>query len=136
MFGSRPRRRSSVSPRLVVVLTAVLALLALASTAAAGRYVEPPSNAGWGDSGALGARSSSSGATSSKSSSLTIERPPLLVVGDVMVAAVSVRLPSSATITPPAGWTPIRRDGNVGGTTLSQAAYYKVVVTGDLAVTS
>ena len=67
--------------------------------------------------------------TSSKSSSLTIARPSGVVGGHVMIAALTPRLSPSGTITAPLGWTLIRRDKNIGGTSLSQALFYKVVST-------
>ena len=44
-----------------------------------------PADGGTSEAGPLGARSSSTGATSSKASSLAIARPPLMVVGVFLV---------------------------------------------------
>jgi hypothetical protein len=61
-----------------------------------------------------------------QSKTLTIARPAKLAPGDVMVAALAART-ATETISPPPGWTLIRRDmsGNVGAE-LSQALYYHV----------
>lgn len=56
---------------------------------------------------------------------LTINKPSGTVASDVMIASIGVR-PSSSTITPPAGWTLLRRMDNTTGTTNSLAIYLKV----------
>lgn len=55
---------------------------------------------------------------------LTVTKPAGVAANDVMVAAVAVT-PSSVTITPPAGWTLVRRTNNTGPTSNSLAVYYK-----------
>jgi hypothetical protein len=56
---------------------------------------------------------------------LTIDRPSGTAAGDVMIASIAVR-PNTATITAPAGWTPVRRIDNANATANSLAVYYKV----------
>ena len=56
---------------------------------------------------------------------LSIGLPAGTVANDVMIAAVSVR-PSSVTVTPPAGWTLVRRVDNNTLQTNSVAVYRKV----------
>ena len=58
---------------------------------------------------------------------LTINRPAGVVAGDVMVAGVGIR--GAPTVTPPAGWTLIRRDA--AGTDTTQALYSRVVTGGE-----
>lgn len=64
------------------------------------------------------------------SSNLTITRPGTVVANDVMIASVGVT-PSSATITPPAGWTSIRRINNAGPTSNSLEVFYRVAGAGE-----
>jgi hypothetical protein len=59
------------------------------------------------------------------SSTLNIALPTGTTANDVMIAAIGAR-PSSATITPPAGWTLVRRVDNPNGGTTSLAVYRKV----------
>ncbi len=61
-------------------------------------------------------------ATGVKVKALTIATPGGVQAGDVMIAAITVR--SSATVTPPAGWTPVRQ--SVSGADLRQATYVSV----------
>jgi hypothetical protein len=61
-------------------------------------------------------------AQNTTANTLVIARPAGLVAGDVMVAGVGIR--GTPTVTPPAGWTLIRRD--VAATYTTQALYYKV----------
>lgn len=58
---------------------------------------------------------------------VTINKPSGVVENDVLVAALGFR-PSSATITPPSGWTLVRRVDNngTGGAQSSLAVYRKV----------
>ncbi|HEY7172610.1 MAG TPA: C25 family cysteine peptidase [Vicinamibacterales bacterium] len=58
------------------------------------------------------------------SGNLTITKPAGTALNDVMVAAVGVR-PNTVTITPPAGWTLLRRTNNANPTAHSLAIYYK-----------
>jgi hypothetical protein len=60
-------------------------------------------------------------------SSVTVGRPTTVTSGDVLIASVDARLSSAASITPPPGWSLIRRDSNAPGyLSLTQALYYKV----------
>jgi hypothetical protein len=126
MFGSRPRQ--CVAPPVLLILFALVFAGASASPATAKMTLDPGEAADSGG-GAPGTtvfvRSASTAATSSKSTSLIVARP-LVVGGDVMVAGISTRLSPSETITPPLGWTLIRRDANIGGSALSQALYVRV----------
>src|SRR5262245_37677852 len=63
---------------------------------------------------------------------LTIQRPGSTVQGDVLVASISARLSGTSSITPPNGWSLIRRDSNAPPyLPLTQALYYKVADAGD-----
>ncbi|HVW33756.1 MAG TPA: Ig-like domain-containing protein [Acidimicrobiia bacterium] len=64
-----------------------------------------------------------SSAKNATATTLTINRPARAVAGDVWVAGVGTR--TAPTVTPPAGWTLIRRDQ--AGTYTTQALYYHVV---------
>jgi hypothetical protein len=66
-----------------------------------------------------------------KSASLTILRPAGALPGDLMFAGLTVRLSASERITAPSGWLQILRDSNIGGTSLTQALYYKIVDSSD-----
>ena len=70
---------------------------------------------------ATGATSSSTG---SNNRPLVI---PAIINNDLLVAQVAIR--GNRTITPPAGWTLIRR--NVSGGTITQAIYYKLGLASD-----
>ena len=61
----------------------------------------------------------------STTGTLTITRPSGTTTNDVLVASISVA-PSSVAITPPSGWTLVRRMDNPGPTSSSLAVYYKV----------
>ena len=56
---------------------------------------------------------------------LTIAKPTGTVQNDVMIASIAVR-PSTVTITPPSGWTAVRRMDNANATANSLAVYQKV----------
>lgn len=56
---------------------------------------------------------------------LTINKPAGTVSGDVMIAGIAVR-PETATITPPSGWTLVRRVDNANPNANSLAIYRKV----------
>lgn len=60
---------------------------------------------------------------------LAVALPAGTQPGDVLVAAVAVR-PASAVITPPAGWTLVRRTDNAAGPTNSLAVYVRTAVPG------
>ena len=70
-------------------------------------------------------RSISTGSTPVTGSSVTINQPPGVQGNDVMLAQIGVRGGTGITLTPPAGWTLVRRDNN--GTTITQALYAHVV---------
>ena len=79
--------------------------------------------------GALSALPSGSAVTTAATygSSLALSRPATTASGDVLIASVYARLAGSSTITPPSGWTLIRRDSSTSGySSLTQALYYKV----------
>jgi MSHA biogenesis protein MshQ len=63
----------------------------------------------------------------------TIRKPIGTIADDVMVATVSVR-PHTATITPPAGWTLVRRIDNATSPTSSLAIYYRAADATDSSV--
>ena len=65
---------------------------------------------------------SSAGAASG---TLTINKPTGTVQDDVMIASIGVR-PNTATITPPSGWTLVRRINNTNATASSLAVYSRV----------
>jgi hypothetical protein len=57
--------------------------------------------------------------------SLAIPQPAGLTANDVMIASIAVQ-PSTATVTPPTGWTLIRRTNQTSATTNSLLVYQKV----------
>lgn len=74
-------------------------------------------------------RQSRGGDNGNGAAALTITRPPLAILNDVMVAAITVRGGSNTTITSvPAGWALVPGGTNPidNGTTLKMAVYYKV----------
>ena len=81
---------------------------------------------GGGGGGTVPAFRAASFAGNATAATLDLPTPSGVAAGDVMVASVDVR--GGPTISAPAGWTLVRRDTNLSGTTaiLSQAAYYKV----------
>jgi hypothetical protein len=98
-------------------LTAAIACLAVVSGISAPAALAAPA-----------IRSISTASTSTSSSSLTVPAPANLVAGDVMLTALAVRLPALVPISPPTGWTLIRRDNNDPlYASLAQALYFKVV---------
>ena len=64
----------------------------------------------------------------SRAGNLSINKPSGVGAGDVLIASVAVR-PSSAVITPPAGWTLVRRLANPGSSSNSLAVFHKVALT-------
>ena len=62
--------------------------------------------------------------------SINIARPATAIENDMMIAAIGVT-PSSVTITPPSGWTLIRRTNNAGGVSNSLAVYSKVATSAE-----
>jgi hypothetical protein len=70
--------------------------------------------------------SAASGANSSSgASTLVLTKPSGVVNNDVLVAGITVNGGSNTTITPPSGWTIIRRTNN--STNVGSATYYHVV---------
>jgi len=69
-------------------------------------------------------------AASTAGLNLQVPTPAGTVAGDVLVAAIAVR-PWTATITPPTGWTLVRRVDNATGNTSSLAVYRRVAVAGE-----
>jgi hypothetical protein len=59
--------------------------------------------------------------------SINATRPAGTLADDVMVAAIAVRGGTGTTITPPLGWTLVRRTDST--TTISQAIYWKLAGT-------
>lgn len=57
--------------------------------------------------------------------SLRINNPAGVVANDVLIASIAVQ-PSTATVTPPAGWTFVRRDDNANATSNSVLTYRKL----------
>jgi hypothetical protein len=91
-----------------VVLVAGLALVAASAAGAAPSLVS--SSSAWAD----------------PSSTLTIARPATAAPGNVLVAVVAARQTSGVALSPPAGWTLLRRDSSSSGASLTQAVYIKV----------
>ena len=56
---------------------------------------------------------------------LTVTRPSGVALDDVLIGSIAVT-PSSAAITPPSGWTLVRRTDNAGPTSNSLAIYRRV----------
>ena len=73
-------------------------------------------------------RAASSAATTG--ATLTVTKPSGTATNDVLVASIAVT-PSSVAITPPSGWTLVRRVDNAGPTSNSLAVYYKAAVAGE-----
>jgi len=69
----------------------------------------------------------SSSASSASGTTLSLTTPALTLVGDVLIAAIAVR-PQGASITPPAGWTLVRRSDSTGGASNSLAIYTRLAV--------
>jgi hypothetical protein len=73
----------------------------------------------------IGLRGASTAGTSSAATQLGIGVPTGVAANDVMIAQIAVRGGASTAITPPSGWTLVRRDDS--GTDLAQAIYSRVV---------
>jgi len=61
---------------------------------------------------------------------LSVATPSGVAAGDVLVAAVAVR-PHTVSVTPPSGWTLVRRLDNSGGAGNSLLVYTRVAGTGE-----
>jgi hypothetical protein len=78
--------------------------------------------------GAAQSAGSSTTGSASSSTTLTVPRPADAAPGSVLVAVVDATLSSSDSMSPPAGWTLIRRDnGPSTSPAIAQAMYYKAV---------
>jgi hypothetical protein len=63
---------------------------------------------------------------------LEVARPSAAVAGDLLVAALDVRISGTRPITAPAGWTLLRRTSNsAAGAQLTQAVYFHFVQSAD-----
>jgi hypothetical protein len=79
----------------------------------------------FGGSGGICLRAAASASAPSGTLTLTINKPAGTVENDLMIASIAVR-PDIATITPPAGWTLVRRIDNASANANSLAIYWKV----------
>jgi hypothetical protein len=70
-------------------------------------------------------RAAASASIASGVTSFTVNKPTGTQENDVMIAAIAIR-PYTATISPPSGWTLIRRTDNSNTNSLSQITYRKV----------
>src|SRR5262245_25910191 len=102
--------RSNSLRLLLVIFSVVAAALAFAGVAAA----------------APSFRSMSTYASTQPATSLTLGRPNGVVAGDAMVAVVNLRQYSWVALTPPSGWTLVRRDASRSGGEMTQAVYVRV----------
>ena len=75
-------------------------------------------------------RAASSASAGASTTTLTVPTPSGTAAGEVMVAGIAVR-PSTATITPPSGWTLVQRVDNTTPNTSSLAFYTRVAVVGE-----
>ncbi len=117
-----PARRSSSWAALLCRQFPLLALALVLGTAIAG------------SGRALSAVPSGSAVTTAATygSRLALSRPATTGSRDVLIASVYARLAGSSTITPPSGWTLIRRDSSASGySSLTQALYYKVATSAE-----
>lgn len=64
---------------------------------------------------------------------LDVPTPAATAVGDVMIASIGFQ-PQTLTITPPAGWTSIRRTANAAGTANGLETFRRTAVAGEPAV--
>jgi hypothetical protein len=72
----------------------------------------------------IGLRGAASASAGSGVLTLTVNKPAGTVEYDVMLASIAFR-PHTAVITPPTGWTLVRRTDNATGSTNSLAVYWK-----------
>lgn len=75
-------------------------------------------------------RGSSSVSEPSGVTTLTLATPVGTLADDVLIAAIAIR-PDTATITPPAGWTLVRRSDNSGGAANSLAVYSRIATSSE-----
>ena len=76
-------------------------------------------------SSAITLRSIATGSTSTQAAHVTVNRPQGVAPGDIMLAQVAVRGGAGQILTPPAGWSLIRRDADP--TMILQGIYTHVV---------
>ena len=74
----------------------------------------------------IGWRSVSTNSTSSANNQFNIGVPTGVAANDILIAQIAVRGGSNTTITPPAGWSLVRRDNQ--STTIAQAIYSHAVI--------
>ena len=104
-------------------LALAVAFLALASAAQAQIAFRAASSANVAGGVVPAFRAANSAVASG--GTLTITKPSGTAANDVLIASVAVA-PSSVAISPPSGWTLVRRMDNAGPTSNSLAVYYKV----------
>src|SRR5258706_14748137 len=110
-----------ITTHLPRALPTLLLLLGAASAAAQIAFRAASSATATGITPAF--RSAASATTTG--ATLTITKPTGVALNDVLIASIGLT-PSSGTITPPSGWTLVRRTDNAGPTSNSLAVYYKV----------
>ncbi|HLF22332.1 MAG TPA: DUF6701 domain-containing protein [Burkholderiales bacterium] len=104
-----------------------------ATSAVSGNIVfRAASNSGTPTSVAPVFRAVASGTAATGVLTLTVARPANTVENDVMVAAIGVSA-SAPTITPPTGWTLVRKTDNTAANANSLAVYYKVATASESA---
>ena len=121
-------RTSKLVRGLALLGLALASAVALAQTPAF-RGASQGSNSPTFRSGASASYSGSffraAASASSNTGTLSVSTPSGTVANDMMIAAITVQ-PSSVAITPPSGWTLVRRVDNTNGASHSLAVYRKV----------
>ena len=110
----------------------------LATGVAAGTTTITALHAGSGISGATSLdvfagvelRGATSGGVGSGVLALSLTTPPATVAADVLLAAIAVR-PQTAAVTPPSGWTLVRRSDNAAGAASSLLVYRRIATAGE-----
>jgi RHS repeat-associated protein len=106
-----------------LVAVALLGLALLAAAPAQGQIVFRSAASATATGVTPAFRSAASATTTG--ATLTLTKPTGVVANDVLIASIGLT-PSSVAISPPAGWTLVRRTDNAGPTSNSLAVYYKV----------
>jgi hypothetical protein len=75
-------------------------------------------------------RAASSAGAGSGVLSLTIGTPPGTIADDLLLAAIAIR-PQTASVTPPSGWTLVRRNDNAAGASNSLLVYRRVATSAE-----
>ena len=114
-MGSRANRLKFFVSRGVPILAAVVL--------AGGLLWSQPAHA------VVAIRAASSGNNAGGAASLSLSMPTGVVVGDVMIALVSIRGGTGTTVTAPSGWTLV--DSRDNGTSVKSAVYSKVAASGE-----